>query len=115
MRTLLAIIYCFLNLAGCTDAQNRSIVATAQQNGKVTLNSLTDVRMGRAWFECKASQSGRCYYTVFNEGAEVRAFSLQVTESIRVDHLPGGFEQCVTASAGKVRADCRSGACGPDW
>jgi hypothetical protein len=109
MRTLLAIIYCFLNLAGCTDAQNRSIVATAQDNGKVTLNSLTDVRMGRAWFECKASQSGRCYYTVFNEGAPVRAFSLSVTEALRLDNLPAGFSQCVTLSAGKVSADCRAG------
>jgi hypothetical protein len=109
MRTLLAIIYCFLNLAGCTDAQNRRIVATAQENGKVILDSLTDVRMGRAWFECKASQSGRCYYTVFNEGTAVRAFSLPVAEALRVDHLPSGFEQCVTVSAGKVRADCRPG------
>jgi hypothetical protein len=109
MRTLLAIIYCFLNLAGCTDAQNRSIVATAQENGKVTLESLTDVRMGRAWFECKASQSGRCFYTVFHEGTVVREFSLAVTEALRVDHLPGGFQQCVTVSAGKVREDCRPG------
>jgi hypothetical protein len=109
MRTLLAIIYCFLNLAGCTDAQNRSIVATAQENGKVVLDSLTDVRMGRAWFECKASQSGRCYYTVFKEGAQVRAFSLPVTEALRVDHLPSGFSQCVAVSAGKVSADCRAG------
>jgi hypothetical protein len=109
MRTLLAIIYCFLNLAGCTDAQNRSIVATAQENGKVVLDSLTDVRMGRVWFECKASQSGRCYYTVFNEGAVVRAFSLAVAEDLRLDNLPSGFSQCVTVSAGKVSADCRAG------
>ncbi len=110
MRTLLAIIYCFLNLAGCTDAQNRSIVATAQDNGKVTLNSLTDVRMGRAWFECKASQSGRCYYTVFNEGAPVRAFSLPVAAALRLDNLPSGFAQCVSIQADTVTADCRSKA-----
>lgn len=109
MRTLLAIIYCFLNLAGCTDAQNRSIVATAQENGKVTLDSLTDVRMGRAWFECKASQSGRCYYTVFNGEAQVRVFSLSVAEALRLDNLPAGFRQCVTTSEGKVSADCRAG------
>jgi hypothetical protein len=107
MRTLLAIIYCFLNLAGCTDAQNRSIVATAQDNGKVTLDSVTDVRMGRAWFECKASQSGRCYYTVFHEGAQVRAFSLPVAEAIRLDGLPGGFEQCVSITADKASATCK--------
>lgn len=109
MRTLLAIVYCFLNLAGCTGAQNRSIVATAQENGKVTLDSFTDVRMGRAWFECKASQSGRCYYTVFNEGAQVRAFSLAVAEDVRLDNLPSGFSQCVAASAGKVSVGCRAG------
>ncbi len=109
MRTLLAIIYCFLNLAGCTDAQNRSIVATAQENGKVVLDSFTDVRMGRAWFECKASQSGRCYYTVFHGDAQVRAFSLPVTEALRLDNLPAGFSQCVAVSAGKVSSDCRAG------
>lgn len=109
MRTLLAIVYCFLNLAGCTDAQNRSIVATAQENGRVVLDSLTDVRMGRAWFECKASQSGRCYYTVFHEGALIRAFSLPVTEALRVDNLPAGFSQCVTVAAGKVSAGCGAG------
>ena len=109
MRTLLAIIYCILNLAGCTDAQNRSIVATAQDNGKVTLDSVTDVRMGRAWFECKASQSGRCYYTVFDGRAEVRSFSLPVAEALRMDNLPAGFNQCVAVSAGKVSADCRAG------
>jgi len=109
MRTLLAIIYCFLNLAGCTDAQNRSIVATAQENGKVVLDSLTDVRMGRAWFECKASQSGRCYYTVFNEGTVVRVFSLSVAEELRLDHLQSGFSQCVMTTAGKVSAGCRAG------
>lgn len=107
MRTLLAIIYCFLNLAGCTDAQNRSIVATAQENGKVVLDSLTDVRMGRAWFECKASQSGRCYYTVFNEGVQVRAFSLPVTDVLRLDNVPSGFEQCVMVTAAKVLPGCK--------
>ena len=109
MRTLLAIIYCFLNLAGFTDAHNRSIVATAQENGKVVLDSLTDVRMGRAWFECRASQSGRCYYTVFKEGTVVRVFSLPVAEELRVDRLPSGFSQCVMTRAGKVSAGCRAG------
>jgi hypothetical protein len=110
MRTLLAIVYCFLNLAGCTDAQNRSIVATARENGKVVLDSLTDVRMGRAWFECKASQSGRCYYTVFKEGAQIRTFSLKVTEVLRLDNLPSGFAQCVFVKADTVSADCKAKA-----
>jgi hypothetical protein len=109
MRIFLAIIYCFLNLAGCTDAQNRSIAATARDNGTVTLDSLTDVHMGHAWFECKASQSGRCYYAVFHGDAQVRAFSLPVAETLRLDNLPAGFSQCVAASAVKVSADCRAG------
>jgi len=108
MRTLLAIIYCFLNLAGCTDAQNRSIVATVQENGKVTLDSLTDVRMGRAWFECKASQSGRCYYTVFSGDAPVRVFSLSVAEVLRLDNLPSGFDQCVAVTAARLSAGCKA-------
>jgi hypothetical protein len=108
MRTFLAIVYCFLNLAGCTDAQNRSIVATASENGTITLDSRTDVRMGHAWFECKASQSGRCYYTVFDGASKIRTFSLPVAEVLRID-LPAGFNQCVTtAEAEVVAANCKA-------
>jgi hypothetical protein len=109
MRTFLAIVYCFLHLAGCTDSQNRSLVATSRENGTVTLDSRTDVRLGKAWFECKASQSGRCYYTVFKGDAKVREFSLPVADVMRVDGLPAGFEQCVAASAAKVGVGCKAG------
>jgi hypothetical protein len=98
-----------MNLAGCTDAQNRSIVATSRENGTVTLDSRTDVRMGRAWFECKASQSGRCFYTVFDGDRVLREFSLPVAEVMRVESLPAGFGQCVSAAPGKVSADCKVG------
>jgi hypothetical protein len=108
MRIFLAIIYCFLNLAGCTDAQNRSIAATAQENGRLTLDSLTDVRMGRAWFECKASQSGRCYYAVFKEGAEVRRFDLGAGEVVRLADLPAGFSLCVASTAAGAKPGCRA-------
>ena len=44
MRIFLAIIYCFMNLAGCTDAQNRTILATTQENGVVTLEGTVEQR-----------------------------------------------------------------------
>lgn len=107
MRIFLAIIYCFMNLAGCTDAQNRTLVATAQENGVTTLGSRTEVRMGRARFACEASQSGRCHYTVFDGPNEVRRFSLAVREERLVDGLPSGFTLCVTTKADRVSATCR--------
>lgn len=106
MRLLLAIIYCFMNLAGCTDAQNRSLVTTASDNGHVTLDSRTDVRMGRAWFACGASVSGQCHYTVFDGATVVRTFALAVREERLVDRLPGGFALCVTPQAGVVTPAC---------
>jgi hypothetical protein len=107
MRIFLSIIYCFMNLAGCTDSQNRSIVATTQENGVITMDSRTVVRMGRARFACEASSVGRCYYTVFDGAAEVRSFSLARAEERLVDGLPSGFTQCVTTTAGKPSPDCK--------
>lgn len=107
MRIFLAIIYCFMNLAGCTDAQNRTIVATSQENGTVTLDSHTEVRMGRARFACDQSRLGRCYYTVFDGPAEVKAFSLAASEERLLDGLPGGFTQCVTMTQDKVSSHCK--------
>lgn len=107
MRIFLAIIYCFMNLAGCTDAQNRSIVATSQENGSVTLDSRTEVRMGRARFACESSRAGRCYYTVFDGPKEVKTFALAASEERLLDGLPAGFTQCVMTTAGKVSPRCK--------
>jgi hypothetical protein len=107
MRYLLAIIYGFMNLAGCTDAQNRSMVVMSEENGQVTLDSRTDVRLGKAWFQCDGSRSGRCYYTVFDADARVAAFSLAVAESLRMSQLPPGFTQCVSTSADEPSTKCK--------
>ncbi|HEY4293190.1 hypothetical protein [Luteibacter sp.] len=109
MRIFLAIIYCFMNLAGCTDAQNRTLVATSKENGVTTLQSHTEVRMGRARFACEASTAGQCYYSVFNGAEEVRAFALAVSEERLVDGLPPGFTLCVTPTEAKVSPNCKSG------
>ncbi|NID15042.1 hypothetical protein [Luteibacter yeojuensis] len=106
MRIFLAIIYCFMNLAGCTDTQNRTLVSTAQENGATTLESHTEVRMGRARFACEASKGGHCYYTVFDGAKEVRRFSLAVSEERLVDDLPPGFRLCVTPVDEKQTANC---------
>jgi hypothetical protein len=109
MRIFLAIVYCFMNLAGCTDAQNRTLVATSRENGAITLESHTEVRMGRARFACEASRGGQCYYTVFDGAKEVRAFSLAVSEERLVDGLPPGFTLCVRSTDAKVSVDCKPG------
>ena len=53
------------------------------------------------------ANSGRCYYTVFDGAAEVKAFSLAVSEERLVDRLPAGFVLCVTPTAEKVSAGCK--------
>lgn len=108
MRLFLAIVYCFMNLAGCTDAQNRVLLVTTKENGHVTLDSRTDVRMGRARFACSASETGRCHYTVFDGDTEVRVFTLAVREERLVDGLPDGFTLCVTREASKVSSSCKA-------
>lgn len=106
MRIFLAIVYCFMNLAGCTDAQNRTLATTNRENGIVTLDSRTEVRMGRARFACAASATGRCHYTVFDGDRWVRTLTLAVHEERLVDRLPAGFTLCVTPTDAKVTATC---------
>lgn len=109
MRIFLAIIYCFMNLAGCTDSQNRTLVATTKENGVTTLDSVVEVRMGRARFACEASAGGQCHYTVFDGGKPIRTFALAVSEERLVDGLPSGFTLCVYPIETKVLAsDCRT-------
>lgn len=105
MRIFLAIIYCFMNLAGCTDDQNRTFVTTTKENGVTTLDSHVEVRMGRARFACEASTGGQCHYTVFDGEKMVRAFSLAVSEERLVDGLPPGFTLCVSTSDARVTAN----------
>lgn len=107
MRMLIAMLYGLLNLVGCTDAQNRSIVVSSKENGAVTLDSLTRVEMGRAEFTCNESRSGKCYYTVFHEGAEIRRFTLVAAEHRQLDGLPAGFDQCVSTDDGRLSPSCK--------
>lgn len=106
MRTFLAIVYCFMNLAGCTDVQNRTLATTARENGVITLDSRAEVRMGRARFACVASTSGQCHYAVFDGARPVSTFALAVHEERLVDRLPPGFALCVTTTDVKVTAGC---------
>lgn len=108
MRIFLAIFYCFMNLAGCTDAQNRTMVTTSQENGVVTLDSRTEVDLGSAQFTCNASRSGHCYYAVFDKGSEVRRFALAAAERRTMADLPSGFDLCVMPVDGKVSAGCKA-------
>ncbi|UPG87407.1 hypothetical protein L2Y94_08655 [Luteibacter aegosomatis] len=107
MRMFLAIVYGFLNLVGCTDAQNRSMRVSSSENGTTVLDARTDVDLGRAEFTCNASRSGHCYYAVFYEGKEIRTFVLSVAERRRLDGLPAGFEQCVGAEPSRMSPSCR--------
>lgn len=107
MRTLLAIIYSLMNLVGCTDAQNRSIVVSSKENGVVTLDSVTQVERGRAEFQCRASRTGKCHYVVFDKGEMVADFTLAVAGRHRADGLPVDFGQCVATEAGRVDAQCK--------
>ncbi len=106
MRIFLSIVYCFMNLAGCTDAQNRTLATTNRENGIVTLDSRTEVRMGRARFACAASTTGHCHYAVFDGDRLVRTLTLAVHEERLVDRLPAGFALCVTPADVKVTAGC---------
>lgn len=108
MRLFLAIFYCFMNLAGCTDSQNRVMVVTANENGHVTLDSRTEVRMGRTRFACEQSDSGQCHYTVFDGDKPMQRFALAVRGERLVDGLPGGFAQCVTRDGAKMSPACKS-------
>lgn len=121
MRNLIAAMYFLLALFGCeiggTTTVTRSIV-----DGMDIIHSKTRIQGGIARFECLASASGECHYTLFPDQCAsangdctkrpIDRFALPKGERREIVGLPA-FDACVTPDDTERQADCsavRNGA-----
>lgn len=119
MRNLSAAIYFLLALFGC-DGGGATLLDRATIDGIEALYSETRVRAGVARFECVASASGRCHYTLLPprcatpgakpsdecRDAPVERFSIAAGTHREVVGLPE-FGVCVSDDAGAPARGCR--------
>ena len=114
MRNLIAAIYFLLALFGC-DSGGTTIVTRSIVDGVDIVHASTRIQAGIARFECLASASGECHYTLFPQkcasanGActdkPIDRFALRTGESREVVGLPA-FNACATSDNAEVQADC---------
>lgn len=113
MRNLIAAVYFLLGLFGCqvggTTTVTRSVI-----DGVDVIHSRTRTMAGIARFECIASASGECHYTLFptqcassQDGCTrpVERFVMTTGETREVVGLPT-FKACVTREEAALTPAC---------
>ena len=113
MRNLFAAVYFLLALFGC-ESGGTTIITHSISNGVDLLHARTRIKAGVARFECLASASGECHYTLLparcaSTGAPctekpIDHFFIKTGESREVVGLPR-FSACVSQ-------DASAGSCG---
>ena len=116
MRNLIAAIYFLLSLFGCNGGGTTTITRSVV-DGVDVIHSQTRVKAGIARFECIASASGECHYTLFprrcaSGGSDCAAqpidrFALASGATREVVGLPG-FVACVVGDDSALTNDCKT-------
>jgi hypothetical protein len=104
MRNLFAALYFLLAVFGC-DGGGTTTITRSVSNGVDLLHASTRVKAGVARFECLASASGECHYTLLPpqcasskapcKEAPIDRFSMKTGESREVVGLPA-FTACIS-------------------
>ena len=111
---LVALLQFLLALAGCSMG-GVDYTSRVAQDGHVSLSSRARVEDGVARFECRASDSGWCHYTLYADAcdagtgcmqAPLRRFSVARGDSRQIAGLEG-FRVCVGLDAGTLGPDCK--------
>ena len=110
-RLLLSPLLMILSACGMDGTSYSNRIA---DNGHDVLYSKAQAKDGIARFECKASDSGVCHYTLYPDGcagkadcklAPLQRFSVARGQARQVAGLRD-FRVCVATSDAAVRADC---------
>ena len=114
MSKFIALLHFLLALSGCslggTTYSNR-----IAEGGHDVLASRARVQDGVARFDCRASDSGWCHYTLYADACEagigctqapLRRFSVARGDSRQIAGLEG-FRVCVGLDAGTLGPDCK--------
>ena len=116
MSKLIALLQFLLALAG-VDVGGSDYSNRISNGGHDVLNVRTHVQHGVARFECLASDSGWCHYTLYAGAcdagsgsgctqAPLRRFSVARGDSRQIAGLDG-FRVCVGLDAGTLGPDCK--------
>ena len=131
MRNFTALLYYLFALLGC-DIGATTIVHRASADGIDIIDSEVRVTDRIAKFECLASRSGQCHYTLFHDDCAVAGntataknpagearpcasrpferFAMAAGSDKEVIGLEPGFKLCVSAEDQAMNADCKSAA-----
>jgi hypothetical protein len=115
MHKFLMLASFVLSLFGC-DIGGSTVVHRSSEDGRDTLYSRIRIKDGSARFDCIASASGRCHYTLFAENcADVADAGCARQPLQRFDVIAGqtrdiaglaGFTPCVSIETTAMKADC---------
>lgn len=113
MHNLIAAVYFLLALFGC-DGGGTTIVTRSMVDGVDAIHSRIRITAGIARFECVASASGECHYTLFRrECASARSncmpaerFAMAAGARREVVGMPP-FDACVARDDIALGEDCR--------
>lgn len=121
MRTLLTLLYLLLSLAGCNE-WGSTTVTRVSVDGHDVVHSRVRTATGIATFECLASDSGACHFTLFPRDCTGAAAScapvasdrltLRVGETRNLTGLPKDVRSCVTADGQAMTSDCKPAPAG---
>ncbi|CAA9334389.1 MAG: hypothetical protein AVDCRST_MAG71-1908 [uncultured Lysobacter sp.] len=118
---LVSALYCSISLIGCS-VSGSTFITRDIDNGTDVLYSKARANDGVARFECRSSESGQCFYTVFAhdcrsaDGAGVetanctdaplRRFSVPAGSTHELSGLDD-FRLCVSTKNHAVAPDCK--------
>ncbi len=112
VRLLLSPLLVILSACGINDTSYSNRIAT---NGHDVLYSKAQVKDGVTRFECKASDSGNCHYTLYPDAcagkadcalAPLQRFSVARGQTREIAGLQG-FRVCVGTDDQPMGADCQ--------
>ena len=115
MRNVLALLYYLLAVVGCSGGQITDI--RSETDGRDVLHGRIELRAGVAKFECLASATGQCHFSLFDPSCADPAatcakpperFALAQGATREIVGLPAGFKPCVDTVGESLRVDCKA-------
>lgn len=106
MRNLMALIYYLLALFGCSGG-GQTVAHRVSVDGKIAIDSQVRSTGEISRFECAASRSGQCHYSLFVAAAAPERFAVAVGERREIVGLAPGFGVCASFDPAPLDRDCR--------
>ncbi|MEI2454437.1 hypothetical protein ABU614_13655 [Lysobacter firmicutimachus] len=106
MRNLMALLYYLLALFGCSGG-GQTIAHRVSADGHVVIDSQVRITGDISRFECAASRSGHCHYSLYSAEAAPERFAVAVGERRDIVGLAPGFKVCAGAGPEALDRDCR--------